>query len=135
MQEMNRLKTKLLITLDDSIQTLNSENITVPMGNITGIPMLSGRGPEIPVKVVAISSSDATFRGEFQAAGINQTIHKIMLDVSLELLIILPNGSVTECVSSDVCVAETVLLGEVPESYTYFGGSGDSGGSIYYAAE
>ena len=124
MQEMNRLKTQLLSTLDASAQSLAREKISVPLGNITGIQLLSGRGPDIPIKIIAISSSDAVFRGEFEDAGINQTIHRIMMDVSLELVILLPNGTESERVTTDVCVAETVLLGDVPGSYTYFSGAG-----------
>ena len=124
MQEMNRLKTQLLSTLDARTQSLAREKISVPLGNITGIQLLSGRGPDIPIKIIAISSSDAAFRGEFEDAGINQTIHRIMMDVSLELVILLPNGTESERVTTDVCVAETVLLGDVPGSYTYFSGAG-----------
>lgn len=124
MQEMNRLKTQLLSTMDASAQSLAREKISVPLGNITGIQLLSGRGPDIPIKIIAISSSDAVFRGEFEDAGINQTIHRIMMDVSLELVILLPNGTESERVTTDVCVAETVLLGDVPGSYTYFSGAG-----------
>ncbi len=119
MQEMNRLKTQLLELLDDDIYSIEDDEISIPMGNLTGIQLLSGRGPSIPVKIVAVSSSDATFRGEFTDAGINQTIHRIMMEVSLDLIVLLPSGTVTDRVSSQVCVAETVLLGPVPETYAY----------------
>lgn len=126
MQEMNRLKTQLLTILDDDIYDISDDEISIPLGNLTGVQLLSGRGGTIPVKIVAVSSSDANFRGEFEDAGINQTIHRIMMDVSLDLIILLPSGTVRDCVMTEVCVAETVLLGQVPQSYTYFeGGSGN----------
>lgn len=127
MQEMNRLKTQLLNLLDDDIYDIGDDEISIPLGNLTGIQLLSGRGGSIPVKIVAVSSSDAEFRGEFEGAGINQTIHRIMMDVSLDLIILLPSGTVRDCVTTEVCVAETVLLGQVPRSYTYFeGGTGNA---------
>lgn len=126
MQEMNRLKTQLLELLDDDIYSIEDDEISIPMGNLTGIQLLSGRGPSIPVKIVAVSSSDATFRGEFADAGINQTIHRIMMEVSLDLIVLLPSGTVTDRVSSQVCVAETVLLGPVPETYAYLDPSGSA---------
>lgn len=126
MQEMNRLKTQLLELLDDDIYSIEDDEISIPMGNLTGIQLLSGRGPSIPVKIVAVSSSDATFRGEFTDAGINQTIHRIMMEVSLDLIVLLPSGTVTDRVSSQVCVAETVLLGPVPETYAYLDPSGSA---------
>lgn len=125
MREMNRLKTGLLTILDDDLYNISDDEIGIPLGNLTGIQLLSGRGPTVPVKIVAVSSSDASFRGTFTDAGINQTIHKIMMDVSLDLVVLLPSGSITAEVSSEVCVAETVLLGPVPGNYTYF-----SGGSL-----
>ena len=119
MQEMNRLKTQLLALLDDDVYNIEDDEISIPLGNLTGIQLLGGRGPDIPVKIVAVSSSDAAFRGVFQDAGINQTIHRIMMEVSLDLIILLPSGSLTDRVSTQVCVAETVLLGPVPDSYAY----------------
>lgn len=135
MQEMNRLKTQLLKILDDDFYDLSDDTISVPMGNLTGIQLLSGRGPKIPVKIVAVSSSDANFSGDFADAGINQTIHRIMLNVALDLVILLPSGTVTDHVSTDVCVAETVLLGPVPDSYTYFNSVGDADDAKYFASE
>lgn len=119
MREMNRLKTELLTMLDDEIYSIEDDAISIPVGNLTGVQLLGGRGPEIPVKIVAVSSSDADFQGEFLDAGINQTIHRIMMDVSLELIILLPSGTITDRVTTEVCVAETVLLGPVPNSYAY----------------
>lgn len=135
MQEMNRLKTQLLAKLDSDIYNIDDDEISIPLGNLTGIQLLSGRGGAIPVKILAVSSSDANFRGEFYDAGINQTIHRIMMDVAIDLLILLPSGTITDRVEAEVCVAETVLLGKVPESYTYFNGSGDSMLDLYAAKE
>ena len=135
MQEMNRLKTQLLTILDDDIYDISDDEISIPMGNLTGIQLLSGRGGSIPVKIVAVSSSDANFRGEFADAGINQTIHRIMMDVSLDLIILLPSGTVTDHVATEVCVAETVLLGQVPQSYTYFNGGSENALEFYAANE
>lgn len=135
MQEMNRLKTQLLTILDDDIYDISGDEISIPLGNLTGIQLLSGRGGTIPVKIVAVSSSDANFRGEFADAGINQTIHRIMMDVSLDLIVLLPSGTVTDHVSTEVCVAETVLLGQVPQSYTYFNGGSENALEFYAASE
>lgn len=124
MQKMNQFKMQLLTTLDSEMYEVDEDEISVPIGSLTGMQMLSGRGPGIPVKIVAISSSDANFNGVFSDAGINQTIHRILLDVSLDLIVLLPSGTATSHVSTEVCVAETVLLGPVPESYTYFNSTG-----------
>jgi sporulation protein YunB len=127
MLEMNRLKTGLLSLLDGEKYDITGENLNIPLGNLSGIQLLSGRGPNIPVKVLAVSSTDAWFTGEFSEAGINQTLHRIMLSVTLEVMLLLPTGTVTERVDTQVCVAETVLLGQVPDSYTYFNIEGITG--------
>jgi sporulation protein YunB len=126
MQEMNRFKTGLLARLDADVVEIDPDEVGIPLGNLTGIQLLSGRGPSIPVKILSLSSSDAEFQGEFTSAGINQTLHRITLEVSLELLILLPSGTITDRVTTQVNVAETVLLGPVPESYTYFYSGTDS---------
>lgn len=135
MREMNRLKTQLLTRLDSDIYDISDDEISIPLGNLTGIQLLSGRGGSIPVKIVAVSSSDADFRGEFYSAGINQTVHRIMMDVAIDLIVLLPTGTVTDRVVTEVCVAETVLLGKVPESYTYFSGNNDNMMDYYAAKE
>ena len=135
MQTMNLLKSQLLLLLDEKIHEVDDDEIGVPTGNLTGFQLLSGRGPQIPVKIISIANSDAKFVGEFSDAGINQTHHKIMLTVALDLVILLPSGTVTEHVESDVCVAETVLLGRVPESYTYFNSIGEDAVTKYFTNE
>ena len=135
MQTMNLLKSDLLILLDEKLHEISDDEIGVPTGNLTGIQLLSGRGPQIPVKLLAVANSDANFNGEFSDAGINQTHHKIMLTVALDLVVLLPSGTVTEHVDTDVCVAETVLLGRVPESYTYFNSVGEDAVTKYFTTE
>ncbi len=134
MQAMNRLKTSLLEALSQALKEMDDDEISIPLGNLLGFQPLSGRGPKIPIRVVSASSADANFQGDFSEAGINQTRHRIMLEVALDVLILLPSGTATERVSTEVCVAETVLLGPVPESYTYFNGV-STGNAKYFASE
>lgn len=119
MQEINLLKAHIMVSLEDDMYSLGTSTLGIPLGNLTGISVLSGRGPKIPVKVLSVSSSDAEFYGEFADAGINQTIHRLVMRVSLDLVLLLPGGTVSDSVSTDVCVAETVLLGQVPQWYQY----------------
>lgn len=119
MKELNRFKTDLLNRLNGDSYHIDDMEIGIPLGNISGIEILSGYGPRIPVRILAVSSSDAEYQSEFTSAGINQTVHRVNMLVSMELMIMLPSGTITETVSSSVYVAETVLLGEVPEGYVY----------------
>lgn len=135
MRQMNLLKSQILLLLDEKIHAVDEDEVGIPTGNLTGMQLLSGRGPHIPIKIISVANSDANFDGEFSDAGINQTHHKIMLTVAMDLVILLPSGTVTEHVETDVCVAETVLLGRVPESYTYFNSIGQDAVTKYFTTE
>ena len=119
MQQMNLLKAHIMVQMEEEMYALDAGRIGIPLGNLTGLGILNGRGPKLPVKVLAVSSSGAEFYSEFRDAGINQTVHRIMMRVVLDLVLLLPGGTVSDQVYTDVCVAETVLLGQVPQWYQH----------------
>ena len=90
------------------------------IGNLILPELFSGRGPGIPLMVLSISTSDASFRNAFTSAGINQTRHRIILDVDVHVSILLPGLTTYTKVSNEISVAETVIVGGVPDTYTYF---------------
>ena len=87
-------------------------------GNFTGNSFLAGHGPEIKVKVIPAGTVNTEFRTEFIAAGINQTRHRVYLGVVSNMRVIAPFATEDIIVENSVTVAETVLIGEVPEFYT-----------------
>ena len=115
--EMNALKTKILDTVNQEIMQLSVTEISVPIGNLIFPALLSGRGPYLPVKVLSVRSSDATFENQFTQAGINQTLHQILMTVTIEMTVVTPAGTTLVDTSSQVVVAETVIVGSVPNSY------------------
>ena len=92
----------------------------VIIGTLTGSPLLAGRGPKLTVKMETMGTAAAAFRDKFTAAGINQTKHQILLDVDVYVTILLPGITTYTKVSNEVSVAETVIVGSVPQTYTYF---------------
>ena len=90
------------------------------MGTLTGSTLLAGRGPCVRVRMQAVGSTDASLRNAFSAAGINQTRHQILLSVDVYTSILLPGFTASTKVSNEIAVAETVIVGSVPETYTYF---------------
>ena len=92
-------------------------SLSIPIGNILGSSLLLGKGPEIPVDITMLSSSHVDFKNELTAAGINQTKHQIKLDVVIDIDVIMPWRTVSTQVVSEILIAETVILGEVPETY------------------
>ena len=117
MEEINRLKASVLYRVDEKLEQLSWEQLGVPIGSVLLPELFSGRGPDVPVRVLAVRTSDAVFRNEFSEAGINQTLHQIILNVEVPVTIFLP-GKVEELtVSTAFCIAETVIVGAVPNTY------------------
>lgn len=119
MAEINRLKTGILFRIDERLEGLSVEQLSVPAGSVFLPELFSGRGPGIPIRVLAVRSSDANFHNEFSSAGINQTLHRIMLDIRVDVTILTWTGTREVTVDASVAVAETVIVGTVPS--TYFG--------------
>lgn len=119
--EVNRLKTRTLSLTDSLLLELDLEEVGLPLGSIVFPTFLSGSGPKLPVKVLSISNSDADFRNVFTEAGINQTAHQIMMDVTIDMTVLTPVGTEDVSVTSSVVVAETVIVGNVPQSYVNVG--------------
>lgn len=117
--ELNRLKTGVLQRVDEKLSQLSVEELGVPVGSVVLPELFSGRGPEIPFRVLAVRTSDADFRNSFSSAGINQTLHRIMIDIHVTVTVLSLSGTREIDVASTVAAAETVIVGTVPT--TYFG--------------
>lgn len=115
--EVNRLKTQILSVMDDLLLDLDVNEIGIPLGSLILPELFSGSGPLLPVKVMSVSASDAEFHNAFSEAGINQTAHRMMMDVTITMTVLTPIGTQSVTVTSAVVVAETVIVGSVPESY------------------
>ena len=120
MAEFNRLQTAVADDVLDRLAQASVSDLTVPLGTLTGSPLLAGRGPKLTVKMETIGTATAKFRDKFTAAGINQTKHQILLDVDVRVSILLPGITTYTKVSNEISVAETVIVGGVPQTYTYF---------------
>ncbi len=121
MTEVNRLKTQVLDIINDTLLEISTDELKIPLGNLIVPEVFSGRGPGIPVMILSISTSDASFRNAFSSAGINQTCHQIILMVEVGITVLLPTDTMTVEIESEMVVAETVIVGDVPTSYASFG--------------
>lgn len=122
MSEVNRLKTNILNLINDEILALSTDDLGVPLGNLFLPEVLSGRGPEIPVQILSIRNSDASFSSNFTQAGINQTLQQINMQVSVDVTVLVLGQTDSFTVSSQVIVAETIIVGDVPNTYFQTGG-------------
>ena len=117
MGEMNRLKTDILNLINDEILALDTNDIGIPLGSIILPEIFSGKGPDLPVRVISISNSEGDFFSNFSEAGINQTLHQLIMSVRLDVTILVLNETETFDISSQVVVAETVIVGTVPDTF------------------
>ena len=115
--EINRIKTEILSVIDTMLLELDVNEVGLPLGSLILPEFFSGTGPTLPVKVLSVSTSDADFHNEFAEAGINQTSHRIYMEVQITMTILTPVGTEAVTASSTVVVAETVIVGTVPGSY------------------
>lgn len=115
--EINFLRTRILTRIDEKLMDLSIEELGVPVGSVVLPELFSGRGPNLPVRVIAVRTSEAAFRNEFQEAGINQTLHRIFFDIHVVVTILSLEGRQEIPVESSVLVAETVIVGQVPTTY------------------
>lgn len=122
MSEVNRLKTDILNIINDEILALDTSDIGIPLGSLFFPEFLSGRGPTIPVTIISIRNSDAAFESHFTEAGINQTLQQLIMTVSVDVAILVLGATELFTVSSQVVVAETIIVGQVPDTFFQTGG-------------
>ena len=122
MSEVNRLKTEILNIINDEILSVDTTGIGVPLGSLFLPELFSGRGPEIPVHILSIRNSDGSFSSNFTEAGINQTMHQLIMEVSVDVSVLVLGKATSFTVTSHVVVAETVIVGQVPETLFQTGG-------------
>lgn len=120
MTRINAFSAELLRTIVNA--SSNGElDLAIPVGNLMGSSLLLGRGPRIPVEVTMLTSSRVDMKNELVSAGINQTKHQIKLDVVIDIDVILPWKTVSTEIVTEILVAETVIVGNVPDSYFNMG--------------
>lgn len=114
MAAMNLLRTQLLEQLLVELENLDAHAVRIPVGSLTDSELLWNRGPEIQVQSFTVGTVAAAFDSAFSTAGVNQTLHKIWLSVSVPITILLPGTRLETAVETQICVAETVIVGQVP---------------------
>ena len=122
MSEVNRLKTDILNIINDEILALDHSDIGIPLGSLFFPEILSGKGPAIPVNILSIRNSDANFVSHFSQAGINQTLHRLNMEVSIDVAVLVLGQTSNFTMNSEVVVAETVIVGDVPQTFLQTGG-------------
>ena len=120
MTGLNVLRANITDRVEERLTHVNRTEIAVPLGSISGMSVLSGTGPMIPVEILHVNRINSRFESHFQAAGINQTRHQIEMIITVDVVLLVPGGSCEERCDNRITVAESVLMGDVPTHYSYF---------------
>ncbi|MDO5601993.1 MAG: sporulation protein YunB [Oscillospiraceae bacterium] len=112
-----KLQETLINVVGDKLKNLQEEDISVPLGTVLGWQMLSRIGPNLRFSILPASYVQGKLESEFEACGVNQTRHRIVMHVTVNMTAFTPGFSAETVISSDIVVAETVIVGEVPQWY------------------
>ena len=115
--EMNKLSTKIAYRIQEKLINVEDVEIKVPIGKLLGWSIFSGYGPKIKIKVMPTGTVNVDFKTEFKSEGINQTRHRIYIEVKTNVRTVAPFVSDVTGFQENVTVAETVIVGEIPDTY------------------
>ena len=114
---MNELASQTALLAERELGSAENQVVEIPLGAALGVSFLSGLGPRLEVQILPVGAVHTSFDTEFETAGINQTRHKVYLEAVTRIDLIAPNGAKSISISSQVSVAESIIIGEVPQSY------------------
>ena len=114
---MNHLAARVSALAQEKLDRTENGSVQVPLGSALGLTLFAGAGPKLRVQVLPVGAIAARFDTEFQAAGINQTRHRILLTMTATVKLVIPTGAKTVEASTQVAVAESIIVGEVPQSF------------------
>ena len=128
---INRLQGELLEKILQTLQQYREVKLELPLGSLSGVQFLAGRGPLVTLRLRPVGIVKTKIVNQFDEAGINQTRHRIQLQVTVDMLSLLPGYRISSQAQSNIILAETIIVGLVPDAYTeVYGGTDDLVGMI-----
>ena len=115
---ISRLRADSILNIRGEISDIDRMTLDIPLGNLAGGMLLTGRGFPVRIKLVPIGDVSGEIYSEFSETGINQTLHRIYLRVRISMNMIVASDTVRLELADDILVAETVIVGRVPDAYT-----------------
>ena len=114
---INEITSNVAIEVQQELERDNESKTYIKLGSIFGTKILSGVGPSIPIKLSTTGTVTTSLRSKFESSGINQTIHKLYLDVECDVSILTPYDIIEESIKNEIVLAENVIVGLVPNTY------------------
>ena len=123
--QINSLSREIVENAQKKLEMLGQKGVNIPLGTFTGLPIFVGLGPPINIKLIPIGAINCTFTSQFVSAGINQTNHRIYLEVSSKINIIMPTETKTLQTNTQMLISENIIIGKIPETYLFSDEIGD----------
>ncbi len=117
MKNINYVISDVATKIQDAINQTLEEDVTISLGSFTGISLLSGRGYKIPIRISTIGNVKTNVKSEFISQGINQTLHRLYLEIESEISILTPFNTINQSISNQLLLAENVIVGNIPDTY------------------
>lgn len=114
---MNRLKSLISVHITKAIGEIEESKINIALGTLTGSSFLTGRGPKITLNVHISCTCSIEVRNSFEYTGINQTVHKVMLDIKTDVYVLSVGNTLSSQIFTSIPISETVIIGQIPEIY------------------
>lgn len=114
---MNEIAAQTALKAEDELNSIKNQFVEIPLGAGLGVRFLSGFGPRIRVQILPVGAVHTSFDTQLETAGINQTRHKIFLTLRATVSLIIPTGSQLVEVESKIPIAESIIVGDVPQSF------------------
>ena len=114
---INKLNSQIALDIQNKLNNNESSKFYIRLGSFTGSKILSGRGPNVEIRMSTIGAVKTNIKSEFEETGINQTLHKIYIDIECNVSLLSPFKDLDESVNVQVLLSETIISGDIPESY------------------
>lgn len=125
-KNVNLIHAAITESITQDLSNMEQASIFLPIGNFTNTTLLAGRGPKIEMQFIPSGYVIAQTVSEFSSAGINQTLHRIVLNITVNIVSIIPGFSATTQTTTEYVLAETVIVGEIPQYFTQVVGESQS---------
>ena len=121
--KINQVTSDISLNIQNSIEKIEKEKIYIALGSLTSIRILSGLGPKIGINICLSGNVETNLRSEFESSGVNQTIHRVYLDIKTNVDILTSFETIEKSIENQVLILENVIVGEIPSTYYNFQGT------------
>ncbi len=125
-KNINQIMSDIPVSMLDKFRQSENANISLYLGSILGTKIFSATGPKINIRIANVGNVDTKLKSEFTSQGINQTLHRIYLELNCEVTILTPYDTIKQKIDNQVLIAESVIVGDVPYSYYNMNGNGET---------